>query len=211
MTIGLQRSGILFAVSAPSGGGKSTVLKAIRDRYPDLGYSVSATSRAPRGSERDGVDYHFVSLAKFQEMIAQNAFFEWAVVHGNYYGTPREAVELMLAEGRDVLMDIDVQGARSLKEQCPGAVTIFLLPPSMATLEARLRGRHTDKEDVIQLRLKNAAREISECAAFDYVLVNDDLQRVVQDVSSILIAEGCRSYRQRLCLKHEPALETASD
>lgn len=211
MTIGLQRSGILFAVSAPSGGGKSTVLKAIRDRYPDLGYSISATSRAPRGSERNGRDYHFVSLEKFQEMIASGAFFEWAIVHGNYYGTPRKPVEEIVDAGRDVLMDIDVQGARSLKEQCPNAVTLFLLPPSMETLEARLRGRHTDKEDVIQLRLKNAAREISECAAFDYILINDDLDRVVQNVSSILIAEGCRSIRQRICLKHEPALEAGSN
>ena len=207
MPIGLKGSGALIVVAAPSGGGKSTVLRALLARFPDLGYSVSVTSRAPRPGEVEGRDFQYVSVEEFHDLIEHKAFYEWAQVHGNLYGTRKETVEALLGEGRDVAMDLDVQGACAIKGMKPDAVTIFLLPPSMEILEQRLRGRDTDDDDVIAVRLANAADEIAQCDLFDYLVVNDDLDRVIDQIGSIVVAERLRGARQTLTVHGEPALE----
>ncbi|NQU43288.1 guanylate kinase [bacterium] len=207
MSIGLERRGSLFVVAAPSGGGKSTVLKALLGHMEGLRYSISVTSRSARAGEEEGRDFHFVAVEEFHEMIERKEFYEWAKVHGNYYGTRKKAVENILADGHDVAMDLDVQGACQIKGMKPDAVTIFLLPPSMETLERRLRGRETDGDEVIRLRLHNAAEEIASCALFDYLVVNDDLDRVIHIIESIVIAERQRGLRQDLKVQGEPRIE----
>ena len=207
MSIALRRKGIMFVISAPSGTGKSTVLHSLWNGTGNLAYSVSVTSRPPRLGEREGIDYYFVSAEDFQAMIARGEFYEWAEVHGNFYGTRKSVIEKILATGQDVVMDLDVQGARSIKAMKSDAVTIFLLPPSMAALEERLRGRETDLSEAIRLRLRNAAGEIAECNHFDYILINDILEQSVSEVVSIIIAERHRSSRQELLFEGEPALE----
>lgn len=202
-----RHSGTLFVLSAPSGGGKSTVLRALMERVEGLAYSTSVTSRRPRPNEKEGVDFHFVSVEEFQNLIEHKAFYEWAQVHGNLYGTRRETVEKLLSQHLDVAMDIDVQGARSIKGMRPDAVTIFLLPPSMGVLEQRLRKRGDEDEEVVALRLHNAADEIARCSLFDYLVVNDDLDRVIEEIRSIVTAERLRSARQRLVVVDEPAVE----
>ncbi|MFW5870772.1 MAG: guanylate kinase [Candidatus Sumerlaeota bacterium] len=206
MSIALQRSGTLFVLVAPSGGGKSTVLKALLEKVPGLAYSVSVTSRRPRPGEKEGQDFHYVSVREFQDMIERKEFYEWAQVHGNFYGTRKETVEELLKKGLDVGMDLDVQGACAIKGMKRDAVTIFLLPPSMQTLEERLRGRDTDDDEVIALRLTNAADEIARCKLFDYLVVNKDLDEVIEEITGIVHAERNRSTRQKLLVEDEPKL-----
>lgn len=195
MKIEIQRQGILFVLSAPSGGGKSTILKALRAQDSSLGYSVSATTRPPRASEQHGRDYYFYSEDQFESLIRQKAFYEWAHVHGYRYGTLRNVVDAELEKGLDVSMDIDVQGGLSIKRMRPDAVLVFLVPPSMEVLEQRLRGRKSDAEDVIALRLRNAQDELVHAPDYDYVVVNDQLDATVETVRSILAAERTRSPR----------------
>ena len=185
----VKRKGTLFVLSAPSGGGKSSVLRALLGSVGGLAYSVSATTRAPRGEERDGVDYYFVSDEEFGAMVDGAQLYEWAEVHGNRYGTRRDTVQALLDEGRDVVLDIDVQGARSVKEACGDAVTVFLLPPSMERLEERLRGRLTDDDETIRLRLRNAVDEIGRSHEFDFRVVNDDLARAVEEIRTIILSK----------------------
>ncbi|MEJ5367346.1 MAG: guanylate kinase [Bryobacteraceae bacterium] len=166
----------VFIISAPSGSGKSTLVNSLLEHEPGLVFSVSYTTRAPRGQEQDGREYHFVSREEFRRMIDAGEFIEWAQVFEDYYGTHRRYVDQGLAEGRDVVLDIDVQGARQLKEKLPDAVSIFILAPSRAELEKRLHARGDVSEDVIRRRLAKAAGEIREFGRYDYVLVNDDLQ-----------------------------------
>lgn len=181
--------GIPFVVAAPSGTGKTTVCAALRDRDPRLQLSVSHTTRKPRASERDGVEYHFVSQAGFEQLIAQKAFLEWAIYNGNRYGTSWSAIEGPLARGSDVLLEIEVQGARQVRERLPGARLIFLLPPSMRALEERLAGRATDTPEQVAARLETARSEIEAVGEFDYAVLNDELERCVADVHAILAAE----------------------
>jgi guanylate kinase len=211
MSISLKRKGTLFVLVAPSGGGKSTVLKALLKKMDSLSYSISVTSRPPRPNEENGRDYHFVSLEAFLKMIERKEFYEWAQVHGNFYGTRKDTVEGLLSEGLDVAMDLDVQGACSIKGMKPESVTIFLLPPSTEILEKRLRDRDTDDDDVIALRLHNATNEIARCKLFDYLVVNDDLERVIEEIESIVRAERHRSIRQTLILEDETAIEDLMD
>ncbi len=194
---GFKRRGILFIVSSPSGAGKSTISRMLLAAEQGLELSVSATTRQPRPGEIDGTDYHFVSVDRFREMVAANDFLEWAHVFGNRYGTPREQVEKALAAGRDVLFDIDWQGAQQLYQQAGGdVVRIFIFPPSMEELERRLRARRTDSEEVISERMARAAGEISHWDGYDYILVNDDAQACFEEVRTILGAERLKRSRQ---------------
>jgi guanylate kinase len=180
--------GVLLVLSAPSGAGKTTLAHLYRDRHPDAVFSISATTRAPRGGERDGVDYHFVTADRFQALVAAGAFAEWAEVHGARYGTLRPTVDEALRQGRVAIFDIDVQGGEQVKRAWPReACTVFVLPPDAGELERRLRGRHTDSEEVIQRRLSAARAEIARgLATYEYVVVNDVLEEACERVAAIL-------------------------
>ena len=172
----MNRLGIALVISAPSGTGKTTLIKRLRKEFPTFGYSVSCTTRAPRDGEVDGRDYHFLSRERFVELRDQGHFAEWAEVHGNFYGTPLPPVREMLAKGQDILFDIDVQGAAQLRKNMPDARFLFILPPSVEELERRLRGRGLDSEEVILRRLANARAEMQEAPHYDALIVNDDLE-----------------------------------
>ena len=177
----------LIVVSAPSGAGKTTLCARLLQDFPNLRLSISSTTRAPRGQERDGVEYHFLSTPRFESMIARDEFAEWANVHGNYYGTTKATIEQTFARGRSVLLDIDVQGAESLRrafgDRC---VTIFIAPPSMQELEKRLRGRGTEKEETIARRMKNAEDEMREAVKFNITIVNDQFDRAYAELKSFV-------------------------
>ncbi len=189
-------SGILFVLSAPSGGGKTTILKKVMADLPGLVFSVSHTTRKPRPGEEDGRDYYFVSRQEFESIRDRqpSGFLEWAEVHGNLYGTSRAAVEQRLGGGRDVVLDIDVQGAAQIRESAD-PVTVFIAPPSLAELAARLRGRGTEDEHTLALRLENAKQELAFMDRYDYLVVNDRLAEAVESLRSIIIAERCRRRR----------------
>jgi guanylate kinase len=186
---------IVFIISAPSGSGKSTLVHRLLKQDPGLLFSISYTTRAPRGHEVPDEAYHFLSREEFEAALARDEFLEWAEVFGNYYGTHRGTLERAQAEGRDLLLDIDVQGARQLKCKVPDAVTIFVLAPSRAELEKRLRARSEDSEEVIERRLEGAAAEIRNYGAYDYVVVNRDLEKSVDALASIVKAERVRRTR----------------
>jgi guanylate kinase len=188
--------GALFVVTGASGTGKTTLVKEALATIPDLSFSVSATTRAPRVGEVDGRDYHFVSQERYAELVAAGAFLEWAEVYGNRYGTLREPVESALARGESILLEIDAQGAAQVRAAMPEAVFIFILPPSIETIEARLRGRSTDSEAIIQRRLADARLQLSRCGEFEYLLVNDDLESGFDQLQAILVAELLRAQRR---------------
>ncbi|TXG84800.1 MAG: guanylate kinase [Sphingomonadales bacterium] len=192
-----QRRGLMFVLSSPSGAGKSTLSRALLASDPDIALSVSATTRPMRAGEVDGRDYYFVDRARFDAMVSQGAFLEWAKVFDNRYGTPRAPVEAMLDQGRDVLFDIDWQGTQQLHQARPeDLVRVFILPPSIAALHARLHSRAQDSADVIAGRMARAAGEISHWAEYDYVLVNDDLEDCLSRLKIILAAERLKRQRQ---------------
>lgn len=188
----MSAAGRIFVVSGPSGSGKSTLIAGVRQKVPDLGYSVSHTSRAPRGQEKNGAEYHFVSKEHFRKMIDNGEFVEWAEVYQDLYGTSVSSLRGQITLGRDVIMDIDVQGARNIKDHFKDAILIYVLPPSMEILEKRLRERRTDDESKIRTRLEKAAKEIRNCVSYDYLVFNDRLDEAVEELKSILIAERCR-------------------
>lgn len=179
----------VYIVSAPSGSGKTTLVERLLKEVPRLRFSVSYTTRAPRGQEQNGREYFFVAREQFEEMIRRGELLEWAEVFGNYYGTARRFWDEARAAGLDLLLDIDIQGARQVKEKIPEAVSIFILPPSRQVLEQRLRLRGQDSEPVIAQRLRDAQREIHGYIRYDYVLINDDLERSAQCLRSIVLAE----------------------
>ena len=186
------RRGLLFVVSAPSGTGKTTVVERLVHVLPDLALSRSYTSRAARPGETDGVDYNFVSRARFEEMVAADAFLEWADVFGNFYGTCAPDAERDLSQGRDLVLVIDVQGARQVRQRCRDTVGVFVMPPSFAVLEQRLRGRSKDTEEAMQRRLQTARAEVAAFTEYDYVIVNDALEACVDRLRSIVDAERTR-------------------
>jgi guanylate kinase len=196
-----RRRGMLLVISAPSGGGKSIVLQKLLAREPGLTYSVSVTSRAPRGHEVQGREYDFVDRKEFDRLVREDVFYEYAEVHGNLYGTREDRVQDALLAGQDVIMDIDVKGGISVKWRSPDASLIFLMPPSEDILEQRLRARGTDTEEHIQLRLKNAREELNHWRLYDYVVINEDLEQTVEAVRGIIHAERCRV--RRLLMKDE--------
>ncbi|MEW6259324.1 MAG: guanylate kinase [Thermodesulfobacteriota bacterium] len=181
----------LFIVSAPSGAGKTTVCRAVLDAIPDLVYSVSYTTRPPRPGERNGIDYHFIDESQFKAAIQQNRWAEWAEVHGNFYGTSADLIEQALSERKDVLLDIDVQGARSISARYPEhSVTVFLRPPDMDTLRRRLESRKTDSQAVIERRIRNAEQEMAQMHLYRHVIVNDVLEKAIGEMIRLI-----RSYR----------------
>jgi guanylate kinase len=179
----------VYIISAPSGSGKSTLVEKVRPLIPGLDFSISYTTRQPRGNEQNGREYFFVPREEFEQMIRRNEFLEYAEVFGNYYGTAKRFLEQAQKTGHDLLLDIDVQGAAQIKRKMPEAVSIFILPPDRRTLETRLRNRSLDKEEVIQRRLVTASREIEKYPEYDYILINDRLEDSIEALKAILLAE----------------------
>ena len=193
----IRRRGLMLVLSSPSGAGKSTIARNLIESDPDFELSVSVTTRQRRASEIEGVHYHFRSQREFDMLRENDALLEWAEVHGNSYATPREAAEKAMGEGRDMLFDIDWQGAKQLKEKMRGdIVSIFILPPSMKELKARLKRRAEDQEAVIETRLTKARTEIEHWTEYDFVIVNDDLDRAFGEVRAIVTAERLRRDRR---------------
>ena len=193
-----RRRGTLVVVSAPSGAGKTTLCREVRLLLPDLAYSVSVTTRPPRAGELDGADFVFVSEASFRDMLVRGEFAEWATVHGNLYGTRARVLDEALAAGRDVLLDIDTQGAEQLRGRYPEAVLVFIVAPSMRDLELRLRERKSDAEAEIARRLARAREEIALWRRYDYLVVNRDVKEALEQLASIIQAERCRASRLKL-------------
>jgi guanylate kinase len=185
-----MQKGRLYVVAAPSGAGKTTLVKALMEREPRIRFSVSYTTRRPRPNEIPGRDYHFVSQERFQEMIANREFLEHAQVFDNCYGTGVRTVQEALSNGEQLLLEIDWQGARQVRARIPEAVSIFILPPSRAALEQRLRGRSTDSDEVIQRRLADAAQDLSRWREFDYVVINDRFEQAIEDLQAIVENRG---------------------
>jgi len=188
--------GLLLVLSAPSGAGKTTLAHRLLKETPGAVFSISVTTRRPRGKEREGVDYHFVDVATFQEKIERGEFVEWAEVHGHFYGSPQSVVDEARARKGVAIFDIDVQGGQAIKRKHPDAVTVFVLPPSMEELERRLRDRQTDSDETIRRRMLAARSEMERgIASYDYVVINDDFERAYSDLRSVVVAEQCRRGR----------------
>lgn len=215
LPVKIPRRGLMLVLSSPSGAGKSTIARNLLDKDKNIAMSVSVTTRPRRQSEIEGIHYHFISKREFELMRDGDALLEWAEVHGNFYGTPREPVELAMAEGRDMLFDIDWQGAEQLQDKMKtDVVSIFILPPTMTELQSRLHRRAEDTEEVIQTRLVNSRSEIEHWRDYDYVILNDDLQAAFEAVEAIVTAERVRRDRRhgmfdfvRALLEEEPNLQ----
>ncbi|HEX8749192.1 MAG TPA: guanylate kinase [Pyrinomonadaceae bacterium] len=189
--------GMLIIVSSPSGGGKGTLIRRVLKTVPNVGYSVSFTTRPAREGEMDGRDYFFISQEGFREMIARGEFLEWAHVHAHLYGTGRAQVEKELKERRDIILEIDVQGAESVRRVVPGAVGVFILPPSFEILRERLVARGSERASELSLRLKNSRSEVERYREFDYVIINDDAESAAAQLAAVIYAERARRERQR--------------
>ncbi len=192
----IDMSGNLFVISAPSGAGKSTIIKALKERIEGLGYSISHTSRKPRGKESDGIDYHFLKKETFRSMIDAGAFVEWAQVYDDLYGTSFSSLDEQTSSGLDVLLDLDTQGAKNIKKHFKNSVLIYVLPPSLDVLEKRLMARGTDAETVIKSRMKKTSGEIKQCVWYDYIIVNDDLEKAIKEAQAIIMSVRCRTDQQ---------------
>jgi len=189
---------LLIVVSAPSGAGKTSLCERVASLLPDLVHSVSHTTRRPRPDEMHGRDYFFVDEATFRRMIAEDAFAEWAEVHGNLYGSSKAALDQCFQNGKDVILDIDTQGAAVLRRKYPRGVCVFVVPPTWEQLEARLRARRTDDETEIQRRLRKAREEVKHFGEYEYVVLNDEFERAVRDLTAVILAERCKSSRADL-------------
>lgn len=191
----MVRQGLLLVISGPSGCGKGTLCGQIAAGHPEINISVSATTRPPRSGEVQGVNYYFMSRQEFEQKIEDDDFLEWAPIYGYYYGTPLAAVQEMMARGQDVILEIDVQGGLKVKEKLPGAVLIFIAPPSLQELERRLKGRGTENEEELNKRLTWVKTEMEYIPRYDYLVINDSLQEAVATIESIIVAERCRPVR----------------
>jgi guanylate kinase len=192
----MSQRGCLFIVSGPSGSGKSAIAGAVLNSLPNLKFSISYTTRAPRGNERNGVEYHFVSKERFESLIQNNELVEWAQVYGNYYGTEGKSIDNLLDQGLDVLLDIDVQGAATIRGNRPDAVSVFIMPPSYQVLRDRLESRKLDKKYVIEQRLRISCDEITRYMDFDYLIINDELSRSTEELRAIILGSHCRMERR---------------
>ena len=190
-------AGNLFVVAAPSGAGKTTLVRHLLERDATVHLSISFTTRAPRAGEVDGVHYHFVSVEQFKALIAEDAFLEWAEVFGNFYGTSKRAIADQLAQGIDVFLDIDWQGARQIRPQVPGVISVFILPPSVVELERRLNQRGTDSAEVIAKRMQQARSEMSHADEYDYILINDQFQSCFEDFCHVVLAARLTKAKQQ--------------
>lgn len=188
--------GTLFVVSSPSGGGKGTIIRHVLDCVDNLSYSVSFTTRAPRSSETHGREYFFITRETFDEMVAAGEFLEWACVHGNYYGTSRRQIVEETGAGLDIVLEVDVQGAASVRQLLMDSVSVFILPPSYEVLKQRLIARGTDSPEQLEVRLRNAPEELKQYSSFDYVIINDEIERAAGQLASIIYAERARCMRQ---------------
>ena len=196
-----MNEGLLVVISAPSGGGKGTILKELFAKDDNLVLSVSATTRSPRPGEEHGKQYYFLQKEEFEELISQGKMLEYAQYVGNYYGTPREPVEQWMAQGKDVMLEIEVQGGAQIKKLMPGCVSIFILPPSMEVLEKRLRDRGTEEDATVRKRLEKAREEIPHAKDYDYVVFNDRLEDAVEDLRAILRAEKRKYHRNETAVE----------
>jgi guanylate kinase len=181
-----SKTGRIFIISAPSGAGKTTLCNEILKKFPDMRYSISHTTRKPRTGELDGVDYFFITAAEFKHNIEKKTWAEWAQVHDHFYGTSAQFIDRQLSEGKDILLDIDVNGARQILGRYPDSVTIFIMPPTFETLAQRLRSRGTDSDDIIDKRLKNAKTEIAQKNFYKYIVINDSLPEAIEMLSAII-------------------------
>ena len=191
----MKREGLAFVISAPSGAGKTTLVRRVMEQLPDLHFSVSYTTRSPRAKEREGEDYHFVSRSAFREMVERDEFLEWAEVLGNWYGTALAGVKDFILKGRDLILDIDSQGAKKVKEKLDQTVLIYILPPSPEALRERLVNRGLDSPEMIRYRLAGAYRDIEEAHWYQYVIVNERIEEAVEQLKAIIIAERCRKVK----------------
>ena len=198
----MNHKGILIVVSGFSGAGKGTLMKALLERYPNYALSVSMTTRAPREGEKDGESYFFVDRDTFEETIAQDGLIEYASYCDNYYGTPRAYVEEQMDAGRDVILEIEIQGALKVKEKFPGALLVFVMPPSAQELQRRLTARGTEKQEVIDARMARAVEEAEGIEAYDVIVVNDDLEECVERMHSIICAAHCRPDRNEAFIEN---------
>jgi guanylate kinase len=194
--ISKNNMGRLYVFSAPSGAGKSTIINNLEMGMDSIAYSVSHTSRKPRGSEEEGVHYHFVEKDTFSRMIVDGQFVEWAEVYGNLYGTSFSSLDEQTAQGLDVLLDLDHQGAKNIRQHYEDSVLIYVLPPSLEVLEGRLRGRGTDDEKVMKKRLDEAVNEMKNCVWYNYIIINDDLEKAQEEAQAIVLSQRCRTSRQ---------------
>jgi guanylate kinase len=199
----------VYIISAPSGSGKSTLVEKVRQIVPGLDFSISYTTRPPRGNEQNGREYFFITREQFEEMIRKDEFLEYAEVFGNYYGTAKDVLAKARENGHDLLLDIDVQGAAQIKGKLPDAVSVFILPPDRKTLESRLRTRSLDAEKVIQNRLATASREIENYMKYDYILVNDRLDESVETLKAVLLGERLKSSGRQLSVADKDLLARA--
>lgn len=193
----MKRKGCLIVVSGPSGTGKGTVCSALLEKYKEIAYSISATTRQPRTGEVDGVNYYFLAKNVFEKMIEDGELLEWAEVYGNYYGTPLKKIQERLADGQDILLEIDTQGAMSVKEKFPDEIYIYIMPPSLKELERRLKTRGTDSAESIERRLKSAAGEMEIAERYNYIVVNEQVEQAVEQIAAIVDAEHCRVGRNK--------------